>query len=133
MQISDPIGDMLTRIRNGCQARKTDVSMPSSKMKAAVAEVMKNAGYVQESRVEGDKIKTLTVTLKYLEDKQRTPVIEGIKRLSKPSSRYYAGAEDIPGALGGLGLVIMSTSEGVMSDRAARKRNVGGEVLCAIW
>jgi len=130
MAVTDPIGDMLTRIRNGCKARLPEITMPSSSEKGAVAKVLKETGYVREFRVEGDGKKTLTLELKY---QGRTPVIEGIKRISSPSCRIYVGCREIPHVLGGLGLVVLSTSQGVISDRAARERNLGGEVLCYVW
>jgi small subunit ribosomal protein S8 len=130
MSLSDPISDMLTRIRNGGKAGLTTVEMPSSKLKAAVAEVMKQSGYVGDYRVEGDKKKTLTVGLRY---HQGAPVIEGLKRVSKPSCRVYVNSDEIPRVLGGMGVAILSTSQGVMSDREARTKGVGGELLCYIW
>jgi small subunit ribosomal protein S8 len=132
--MSDPIADMLTRIRNACANKLPGVSMPGSKMKAAIAEVLKQAGYIQDYRVEETPTKTtvLTVDLKY-KGKASTPVIEGIRRISKPSCRIYVGSDSVPRVLGGLGIAILSTSYGVMGDRAARKRNIGGEVLCYVW
>ena len=130
MILSDPIGDMLTRIRNGLKAGHTEVMMPGSKMKSAVAEVLKTAGYISDYTVAGEKPTTLTVVLKYQDDE---PVIEGLRRISKPSRRVYVGSSDIPRVQGGLGVAILSTSNGIMSDRTARKANVGGEVLCYVW
>ncbi len=134
MSLSDPIADMLTRIRNGCGAKLPDVAMPSSKEKVSVAEVLKQAGYIEDYSVaeDGPK-KVLSLVLKYQGGKKRVPVIEGLRRVSKPSCRVYAGSQDIPRVLGGLGVAIVSTSQGVMTDRAARKANVGGEVLCYVW
>lgn len=132
MSISDPISDMLTRIRNACTAKLDSVSMPSSNMKEAIASVLKKAGYIVEYTVEGETIKTLTIQLKY-KGKNRVSVIEGLKRVSKPSCRIYAGGKEIPLVLGGLGIAILSTSHGVMTGQAAKKQNVGGEVLCYVW
>lgn len=130
MSVNDPIADMLTRIRNACKARRPDVSMPSSKLKAAVAEVLKQNGYILDYHVDGDVKKILTIVLKY---HAGAPVIEGLKRVSKPSRRVYVGADEIPRVLDGLGMAILSTSRGVVSDRVARRENVGGEVLCYVW
>jgi small subunit ribosomal protein S8 len=130
MILSDPIGDMLTRIRNGLRAGHAEVMMPGSKMKCAVAEVLKTAGYIRDYTVAGEKPTTLTIVLKYLDDE---PVIEGLRRISKPSRRVYVGSSDIPRVQGGLGVALLSTSNGIMSDRTARKANVGGEVLCYVW
>ena len=130
MSMSDPIADMLTRIRNAQSASKAEVKMPSSKTKTAIAKLLKEEGYVAEvgtSEVEGKP--TLTVQLKYFEGK---PVIESVKRISRPGLRVYRGAEELPKVLGGLGVAIISTSKGIMSDRAARKAGVGGEVLCYV-
>lgn len=132
MSISDPIADMLTRIRNGNAAKLDLVDMPHSNLKAAIADVLKKGGYIAAYSVEGDKVKTLTLELKY-KGKARTPVIEGLQRVSKPSCRIYAGSDEIPLVLGGLGTVILSTSQGIMSGRAAKKQNIGGEVLCYVW
>lgn len=133
MSMSDPIADMLTRIRNAGSAGLPDVSMPSSKMKAALAAVLKEQGYIADFSVgEVDGFKVLTVELKY-KGKNNTPVIEGLKRISKPSCRHYVGSSDVPRVLGGLGVAILSTSRGLMTGRAARKMGVGGEVLCYVW
>ncbi len=130
MSMSDPIADMLTRIRNGQQAEKVSVSMPASKLKAAVASVLKSEGYVKdfnEGSVEGKP--TLTVTLKYFDGK---PVIEKIKRISRPGLRQYSARDDVPEVLGGLGIAIISTSQGVMTGSDARAKGCGGEVLCTV-
>ncbi len=134
MSMSDPISDMLTRMRNASNARLPQVTMFSSKMKAALAETLKDAGYIESYSVEdiGGNKKNLTVVLKY-KGKHNTPVIEGLRRISKPSCRVYVGCEDIPHVLGGLGVAILSTSNGLMTDRNARKRRVGGELLCYVW
>ena len=130
MSLSDPIADMLTRIRNGCKARLREISMPSSKLKVAVASVLRESGYVTDFQVDGDTMKTLTITLKYREKK---PIIEGIERASKPSCRVYVNSREIPRVLGGLGVAVISTSQGVMAGRAAKQRKLGGEVLCYVW
>ena len=132
MSLSDPIADMLTRVRNASRAALPEASMPSSKMKVALAQVLQEAGYIASWRVDGDVIKSLTVALKY-KGKEREPTIEGIKRISKPSCRVYVSGRDIPRVLGGLGIAVLSTSEGLMTGRAARKKNIGGEVLCHVW
>lgn len=130
MSLSDPIADMLTRVRNGCKAGLREVAMPSSKLKEALAAVLREGGYIGDFRVDGDAKKELTITLKY---KGREPVIEGIQRASKPSCRIYVGSQEIPRVLGGLGMAVISTSQGLMAGRTARKQNLGGEVLCYIW
>ena len=131
MSMSDPIADMLTRIRNGGKAGLPEITMPSSKMRAAVAEVLKDTGYIADCRVEGDGARReLTLSLKY---QGKAPVIGGIQRVSKPSCRTYVNSGDIPRVLGGLGIAILSTSHGIMSDRQARNSKVGGEVLCYVW
>jgi small subunit ribosomal protein S8 len=130
MSMTDPISDMLTRIRNGQKARKVSVRMPASNAKTAVAMVLKDEGYIADySTTEDGQKAELTVELKYYEGK---PVIENIKRISKPGLRIYRGKEDLPKVLGGLGVAIVSTSAGVMSDRQARELGIGGEVLCVI-
>lgn len=128
--MTDPIADMLTRIRNGQSAGKVSVSMPSSKLKASIASVLKEEGFVAgfEIRDEGSK-PTLSVELKYYEDR---PVIEAIKRVSSPGLRIYRGSDDLPRVQGGLGIAIVSTSKGVMTERAARAAGEGGEVLCYV-
>lgn len=130
MSMNDPISDMLTRIRNGQKARKVSVSMPASKAKSAVARVLKDEGYIVDYSTTGEGAEeTLTVDLKYFEGR---PVIERIERVSKPGLRIYRGKEDLPRVLGGLGVAIVSTSAGVISDRQAREQGVGGEVLCVV-
>jgi small subunit ribosomal protein S8 len=128
--MTDPIADMLTRIRNGQKARKVSVSMPASKAKEAVANVLKDEGYITGFSTEGEGAeKSLSVELKYFEG---VPVIERIERTSRPGLRIYRGKEDLPKVLGGLGVAIVSTSAGVMSDRKAREKGIGGEVLCVV-
>ncbi len=130
MTMTDPISDMLTRIRNGQKARKVSVSMPASKAKEAVAKVLKDEGYITDYSVAGEGAsKELSVELKYFEG---TPVIEKIQRTSRPGLRIYRGKQDLPRVLGGLGVAIVSTSAGVMSDREAREKGIGGEVLCVV-
>jgi len=130
MSMTDPISDMLTRIRNGQKARKVSVTMPASKAKTAVAKVLKDEGYISDFSTASDGSKeTLTIELKYFEGK---PVIERIQRVSKPGLRIYRRKQEVPKVLGGLGVAIVSTSAGVMSDRQAREQGIGGEVLCVI-
>ncbi len=130
MSMSDPIADMLTRIRNGQGARKVSVSMPASTAKEAVAKVLQDEGYILSFATEGEGAeKQLTVELKYFEG---VPVIETIQRTSKPGLRIYRGKDELPKVLGGLGVAIVSTSAGVMSDRQAREKGIGGEVLCVV-
>ena len=132
MLVNDPIADMLTRIRNAQVARHDSVTIPASNMKKAIAKILLDEGYVKsvENVVEDDRA-AIKVTLKYL-DKQQ-PVIQGLRRISKPGLRVYAACEDLPKVLGGLGIAIVSTNRGIMTDRAARKENIGGEVLCYVW
>jgi small subunit ribosomal protein S8 len=130
MSMTDPISDMLTRIRNGQKARKVAVSMPASKQKEAIAKVLQDEGYITGYAVTGDgAAKELSVELKYFEG---VPVIEKIQRASRPGLRVYRGKEGLPKVLGGLGVAIVSTSAGVMSDRQAREQGIGGEVLCIV-
>ncbi len=130
MSMSDPIADMLTRVRNGQKARKVSVAMPSSSAKIAVAKVLKDEGYIVDYAAEGEGVRaTLTIELKYFEG---VPVIERVQRVSKPGLRIYRGKEDLPKVLGGLGVAIVSTSAGVMSDKQAREQGIGGEVLCIV-
>lgn len=132
MKITDPISDMLTRIRNGNSANKVEVAMPSSKVLVEVARVICEEGYIEGYSVEETKPqKTLHITLKYGE--KRAKIIRGIKRISKPGRRIYAKAEDLPRVLGGLGIAVISTSKGMMCDRDARKLGIGGEVICYVW
>ncbi|MDR3456378.1 MAG: 30S ribosomal protein S8 [Verrucomicrobiae bacterium] len=128
--MSDPISDMLTRIRNGGRALLPAVQMPHSKIKESVAKILKTEGYVADVLVEGEKKKTIKIRLKYNGKKN---VIEGLKRVSKPGLRKYVGSTEIPRVLGGLGVSIVSTSEGLMTGTQAKKKNLGGELLCYIW
>ena len=126
--MTDPIADMLTRIRNANQMRNKEVSLPTSKMKVEIAKILDSEGFIEKYTV---KDNTLTLTLKYANNKER--VITGLKRISKPGLRVYAKAEDIPHVLNGLGIAIISTPKGVMTDKNARKNNVGGEVIAYVW
>jgi len=128
--MSDPISDMLTRIRNGGRALLPVVELPHSRIKENVAKILKTEGYVNDVAVEGNTAKKLKIRLKYNGKKS---VIEGLKRVSKPGLRKYVGATEIPRVRGGLGVAVVSTSEGVMTDTQARKKNLGGELLCYIW
>ncbi|MBE5955310.1 MAG: 30S ribosomal protein S8 [Lachnospiraceae bacterium] len=133
MTHSDPIADMLTRIRNANTAKHDTVDVPSSKMKLAIAEILLKEGFIKSFEViEEGNFKTIRIALKYGADKNQR-IITGIKRISKPGLRVYAGAEDMPKVLGGLGIAIVSTNKGVMTDKEARALNVGGEVLCFVW
>ncbi len=135
MTMTDPIADMLTRVRNGNQAYHDSVSMPYSKLKEGVAAILKQEGYITSYDVtdpaEGEVGKTLTLTLKYGQNRERS--LAGIKRVSKPGLRVYAKSDELPRVLGGLGVAIISTSQGLLTDRQARKRSVGGEVLAFVW
>ena len=133
MTMSDPIADMLTRIRNANTAKHDTVDVPASKMKIAIADILVDEGYIAKyDLVEDGSFKTLHITLKYGVDKNEK-VISGIKRISKPGLRVYANTEDIPRVLGGLGIAILSTNKGVVTDKEARKLGVGGEVLSFVW
>jgi len=130
MSMSDPIADMLTRIRNAQASEKVTVAMPASKLKAAIAKVLKDEGYIDDFKVSQDAVKPqLEIALKYYAGR---PVIEKIERVSRPGLRIYKGTKDIPEVMNGLGIAIVSTSKGVMTDRKARASGVGGEVLCIV-
>ena len=132
MQITDPIADMLTRIRNANSAKHETVDVPASNMKKAIAEILNNEGYIKSYQIiEDGKQGVIRIALKYSNNKEK--VISGLKRVSKPGLRIYAGAEELPRVLKGLGIAIISTSKGVMTDKEARKQNVGGEVLAFVW
>ena len=134
MTMTDPIADMLTRVRNANIAKHDDVSMPSSKLKEALAELLKSEGYIADYKTaeRPDKPgKILQIDMKYSPERERT--ITGIKRVSKPGLRVYKKSDEIPRVLGGLGVAVLSTSQGLMTDREARRRKVGGEVLCYVW
>ena len=133
MTMSDPIADMLTRIRNANTAKHDTVDVPASKMKIAIADILLNEGYITKyDIVEDGNFKTIRITLKYGADKNEK-VITGLKRISKPGLRVYANRDELPRVLGGLGTAIISTNQGVMTDKEARKLNVGGEVLAFVW
>ncbi len=132
--LTDPIADMLTRVRNANTAKHDEVPMPSSKQKVALAEVLKNEGYIIGYGTEPSPRgvgEVLTIQMKYSEERDRT--IMGLRRISTPGLRVYRGSTDVPRVLGGLGVAVLSTSQGLMTDREARKRKVGGEVLCYVW
>ena len=132
MTMTDPIADMLTRLRNGNSAYHDEIVMPHSKVKANIAEILKREGYVEGSRTEpGEKHKNLVVELKYGRNRERS--IAGLRRVSKPGLRVYAKSTNLPKVLGGLGIAIISTSGGLMTDRQAMRKNVGGEVLAYVW
>ena len=133
MTMTDPIADMLTRIRNANTVGHETVEIPASKIKKSIAEILLEEGYIKAYDVIDDGLQgQIKVTLKYVNGKS-TPVIAGLKRISKPGLRVYARCEELPKVLGGLGVAIISTSKGLMTDRAARQENLGGEVLCYIW
>ena len=134
MTMTDPIADMLTRLRNANTAMHDDVRMPASKQKLALAEILKKEGYIEDFAVADNGERpgsSLTVTMKYSPERART--ISGLRRVSKPGLRVYSAANEVPRVLGGLGVAVVSTSQGLMTDREARKRHVGGEVLCHVW
>jgi len=128
--VNDPISDMLTRIRNANRALLPLVAVPHSKLKESLAGILKREGYITDFAVEGKTVKVIKVKLKYQGKKS---VIEGLRRVSTPGLRRYVGAGDIPRVRGGLGVAVVSTSEGVMTDNQARKKNIGGELLCYVW
>ena len=133
MHITDPIADMLTRIRNATSAKHDTVNVPASNMKKAIAQILLDEGYIKAFSVENDgKQGMIKITLKY-QNPGKEKVITGLRRVSKPGLRVYAGADELPRVLRGLGIAIVSTSKGIMTDRAARAANVGGEVLAFIW
>ena len=133
MTMSDPIADMLTRIRNANTAKHDTVDVPASKMKLAIAQILLDEGFIKNFEViENGNFKTIHITLKYGVDKN-DKIITGIKRISKPGLRVYANKEELPQVLGGLGVAIISTNQGVITDKEARKLNVGGEVLAFVW
>lgn len=132
MVLTDPIADMLTRIRNANMAEKQVVAMPHSKLKSEVARILKAEGFIKDYTMENEGGKpALKIFLKYTIE--REPVIQGLRRISKPSCRKYVNSEEVPRVLGGIGLAILSTSSGVMTDADAREKNIGGEVLCYVW
>ncbi|HBY21412.1 MAG: 30S ribosomal protein S8 [Clostridiales bacterium GWE2_32_10] len=133
MQMSDPIADMLTRIRNANTAKHNTVDVPASKIKKSIADILINEGYIKGYEMVGEGVKnTIKITLKYGKNKNEK-VITGLKRISKPGLRVYASNEELPKVLGGLGIAILSTNKGIITDKEARKENVGGEVLAYVW
>jgi small subunit ribosomal protein S8 len=133
MTMSDPIADMLTRIRNANTAKHDTVDVPASRMKLAIAQILLEEGYIAKyDIIEDGSFKTIRITLKYGADKNEK-IISGIKRISKPGLRVYAGKDEIPSVLGGLGIAILSTNKGILTDKQARKEQVGGEVLAFVW
>ena len=131
MIMTDPIADMLTRIRNGVQARHEVVAVPANKEKIEIAKILKNEGFITDYTLEGDVKKTITITLKYGPNNEK--VINGLKRISKPGLRTYAKVDAIPRVLNGLGIAIISTSHGLMTDKEAKAKHVGGEVIAYVW
>jgi small subunit ribosomal protein S8 len=134
MTMTDPIADMLTRLRNGATASQDSVRMPSSKLKEALAAILRREGYIGDFKVSEDATRPgriLEITMKYSHD--RSPTISGLRRVSKPGRRVYIQADSLPRVLGGLGVAVLSTSQGLLTDREARQRRVGGEVLCYVW
>ncbi|MBM4143095.1 MAG: 30S ribosomal protein S8 [Lentisphaerae bacterium] len=131
MSLVDPISDMLTRIRNAQSAGHEMVDVPCSRMKTEITRLLKREGYVSDYVVEGENRRKLRVYLKY--DASRAPVIRGLRRASRPGRRLYTAARDVPRVLGGMGTVILSTSQGVMTGKEAKQRNLGGEILCTVW
>ena len=134
MTMTDPIADMLTRIRNANIAQQDEVRMPSSKLKEALAAILKQEGYIEDFSVNEEQTRpgrTLTIAMKYTPDRART--ISGLRRVSKPGLRVYTKADRVPRVLGGLGVAVLSTSQGLMTDREARRRKMGGEILCFVW
>lgn len=129
MSMQDPIADMLTRIRNGQAASKIAVNMPSSKLKVAIANVLAEEGYIESVKISEGAKPELEITLKYFQGK---PVVESIQRISRPSLRIYKRKDELPSVMGGLGIAVISTSKGVMTDRAARKAGMGGEIICYV-
>lgn len=133
MNMTDPIADMLTRIRNGVAARHDFVQIPSSKMKVAIADVLKREGFIKDFAVVEDKASHKLVRVQLSYSGKKEPVLTGIKRVSKPGLRVYVQKREIPRVYGGLGIAILSTPQGIMTGQEARRRNVGGEVLCYVW
>jgi len=134
MTVTDPIADMLTRLRNAVLVKQETVVIPKSRLKRAIAQVLVDEGYIDRfEEMDGESFPVLRIYLKYVEGKQPEPVLRGLRRVSKPGRRVYAKKDAIPWVRSGLGTAIISTSQGIMSDREARRRGVGGEVLCEVW
>lgn len=131
MVVTDSIADMLTRIRNASSAHKETVDVPASRVKQAIANILLDEGYIKKVEIINDDVQgTIRISLKY---QQKTPVIAGIKRISRPGLKVYANCQDLPRVLGGLGIAIVSTSQGIMTDREARNKHIGGEVMAYVW
>lgn len=130
MSCTDPIADMLTRIRNAQRALRPTVDVPHSRLKESIAGILKREGYIADAAVEGARIKTLKLRLKY---QGKRGIIEGLRRISRPGLRRYVGVDEIPRVRGGLGIAILSTSEGILTGTQARKKNLGGELICYVW
>ena len=133
MNVTDPIADMLTRIRNAGMAQHPQTAMPNSKMREAIAQILKEEGFVQDYEVLPGKVPSLLIHLKYTRERRPRPVIAGLQRVSKPGRRAYVGKQDIPWVRSGLGVAVLSTSKGVMTGDQARRQGIGGEVLCYVW
>ena len=131
MVVTDPIADMLTRIRNANAMKYKEVKVPASKVKTEIARILKDEGFIEDYKLQNEKDKTLVLTLKYTDKKER--VINGLKRISKPGLRVYTKSDDVPKVLNGFGIAIISTSKGIMTDKEARKESLGGEVMAYIW
>jgi small subunit ribosomal protein S8 len=131
MSMTDPIADMLTRIRNAQQARHDSVGVPASRIKAEIARILKDEGFIRDFEMPKEKEREIKIQLRY--SGKREPVVTGLKRISKPGLRVYTKADKLPRVLGGLGVAVLSTSQGLMTDREARQRRVGGEILCYVW
>ncbi len=133
MNVTDPIADMLTRIRNAGMAQHPQTAMPNSRMREAIAKILKEEGFVQDYDVLPGNVPSLLVHLKYTRERRSRPVIAGLQRVSKPGRRAYVGKQDIPWVRSGLGVAVLSTSKGVMTGEQARRQGIGGEVLCYVW
>jgi small subunit ribosomal protein S8 len=133
MNITDPIADMLTRIRNAMMARHSQVAMPTSKMREGIAKILKEEGFIQDYEILPGKFSSLLIHLKYTRDRRSRPVISGLERVSKPGRRTYVGSQEIPRVRSGLGIAILTTPKGLMTGDQARRQGVGGEIICYVW
>lgn len=133
MNITDPIADMLTRIRNAMMARHSQVAMPTSKMREGIAKVLKEEGFIQDYEILPGKFSSLLIHLKYTRERRSRPVITGLERVSKPGRRTYVGSQEIPRVRSGLGIAILTTPKGLMTGDQARRQGVGGEIICYVW
>jgi small subunit ribosomal protein S8 len=133
MNITDPIADMLTRIRNATMARHTQVAMPNSKMREGIAKILKEEGFIQDYEILPGKFPSLLIHLKYSRERRARPVISGLQRVSKPGRRTYTGNKDIPRVRSGLGISILTTPKGLMTGEQARRQGIGGEIICYVW